>query len=202
VIVYEPGLLINNGIALVASMLVACLVFAVIFPAHMPWRIEKIKRDLRRQMVLACEGTLSGLNQRFQSSTHALLFQLRLLLKKPSAQHRDALRWMLVILEVGHSAIDLRNETLDAPYAARLQPRWQPSIDTVRRDLADLFERPGADRLARALASVDAAIEIAQPLRDSLHGNRERRHQMQRILSYLHFIRTALLDRDAPFYAN
>ena len=202
VIVYEPGLLINNGIALVASMLVACLVFAVIFPAHMPWRIEKIKGDLRRQMVLACEGTLSGLNQRFQSSTHDLMFQLRLLLKKPSAQHRNALRWMLVILEVGHSAIDLRNEMLDAPYATRLQPRWRETIDTVRRDLADLFERPDMGRVERALTSVDAAIRIAQRLRDSLHENRERRHQMQRILSYLHFIRTALLDRDAPFYAN
>jgi uncharacterized membrane protein YccC len=152
--------------------------------------------------VLACEGTLSGLNQRFQSSTHDLMFQLRLLLKKPSAQHRNALRWMLVILEVGHSAIDLHNEMLDAPYATRLQPRWRETIDTVRRDLADVFERPDMGRVERALTSVDAAIRIAQRLRDSLHGNRERRHQMQRILSYLHFIRTALLDRDAPFYAN
>ncbi len=202
VIVYEPDLLINNGIALVASMLVCCLVFAVIFPPQMPWRIEKIKHDLRRQMTLACKGALIGLNQQFQSSTHDLMSQLRMLLMKRSAQHGDALRWMLATLEVGHSAIDLRIEAFDAPYAERLQPGWNKSIDAVRRDLADLFEHPDTARLTHALASVDTAIRIAQSLRDALHENRERRHRMQRILSYLHFIRTALLDRDAPFYAS
>jgi uncharacterized membrane protein YccC len=202
VIVYAPDLLINNGIAAVAGMLVSCLVFTVIFPTEMPWRIEKIKRDLRRQVVLACKGALTGLNQQFQSSTHDMMFQLRMLLMKRSAQHRDALRWMLVTLEVGHSAIDLRIEGLDAPYAEQLQPGWSTSIDAVRRDLAELFEYPDTRRLTHALASVDAAIRIAQSLRNSLHENSERRHRMQRILSYLHFIRSALLDRDAPFYAS
>jgi uncharacterized membrane protein YccC len=175
VIVYAPDLLINNGVASVVGMLVSCLVFIVIFPTQMPWRIEKTKRDLRRQVVL---------------------------LIKRSAQHRNALRWMLVTLDVGHSTIDLRNETLEAPYAERLQPGWHASLDAVRRDLADLFEYPETGRLMRALTSVDAAIRISQSLRDSLRENPERRHQMQRILSYLHFIRTTLLDRDAPFYAN
>ena len=55
---------------------------------------------------------------------------------------------------------------------------------------------------SRALGSVDTAIRVAQSLRDSLRENPERCHQLQRILSYLHFIRTALLDRDAPFYAG
>lgn len=202
VIVYTPDLLINNGIAVVAGMLVSCLVFTVIFPTEMPWRIEKMKRDLRRQVVFACMGALSGLNQQFQSSTHDLMFQLRMLLMKRSAQHRDALRWMLVTLEVGHSTIDLRNEALDAPYAERFQPGWRTSIDAVRRDLARLFEHPDTGRLTDALTSVDTAIRIAQSLRDLLRENPERRHRMQRILSYLHFIRSALLDRDAPFYAS
>jgi uncharacterized membrane protein YccC len=202
VVVYTPDLLINNGMAAVAAMLVSCLIFSVIFPTEMPWRIEKIKRDLRRQMVLACEGPLAGLEQQFQSSTHDLMFQLRTLLRMRSEQHRDALRWMLVLLEVGHSAIDLRNETVDMPYAEHLQPGWNPALDSVRRDLADLFERPDAARLIRALSSSEAAIRMAQSLLGSLHENREKRHRIQRILSYLHFIRTALLDKDSPFYGN
>jgi uncharacterized membrane protein YccC len=200
VVVYKPDLVINNGIAVVVGMLVSCIVFAVIFPTQMPWRIEKIKRDLRRQMALACAGALVGLDQKFQSSAHDLMFQLRTLLMKRSEQHRDALRWMLVLLEVGHSTIDLRNETLNMPYAERMQPGWRAAIDTVRRDLADLFEQPDTVRLTRALTSVDAAIRIAQSLLGTLRVDRERRHGMQRILSYLHFIRTALLDKDAPFY--
>ncbi|WNC95133.1 FUSC family protein [Paraburkholderia sp. FT54] len=202
VVVYTPDLIINNGIAVVAGMLVSCIVFAVIFPTQMSWRIEKIKRDLRRQMALACEGALVGLNQKFQSSTHDLMFQLRILLMKRSEQHRDTLRWMLVLLEVGNSVIDLRNETVDMPYAARLQPGWDTVLDSVSRDLADLFERPDTARLTRALASVEAAIRIAQFLLGELGENREKRDRMQRILSYLHFIRTALLDKDAPFYTT
>jgi uncharacterized membrane protein YccC len=200
--VYTPDLIINNGIAAVTAMLVSCIVFAVIFPTQMPWRIERIKRDLRRQMVLACEGALAGLSQQFQSSTHDLMFQLRMLLMKRTEQHRDALRWMLVLLEVGRSAIDLRNETLDMAYAERLQPEWGTVLDMVRRDLAALFERPDTAGLARALASVEAAIQITQSLLESLRDISEKRHRMQRILSYLHFIRTALLDKDAPFYAK
>jgi uncharacterized membrane protein YccC len=200
VVVYKPDLVINNGIAVVVGMLVSCIVFAVIFPTQMPWRIEKIKRDLRRQMALACAGALVGLDQKFQSSAHDLMFQLRTLLMKRSEQHRDALRWMLALLEVGHSTIDLRNETLGMPYAERLQPGWGTALDTVRRDLADLFEQPDTARLTRALTSVDAAIRMAQSLRGTLRVDRDRRHRMQRILSYLHFIRTALLDKDAPFY--
>jgi uncharacterized membrane protein YccC len=202
VVVYTPDLVINNGIAVVVGILVSCIVFAVIFPTQMPWRIEKIKRDLRRQMALACEGALVGLDQAFQSSTHDLMFQLRALLAKRSEQHRDALRWMLALLEVGHSTIDLRNETIDMSYAERFQPGWETAIETMRRDLADLFEQPETTRLAHALASVDVAIRMAQSLLGTLRVDRERRHRMQRILSYLHFIRTALLDKDAPFNAN
>jgi hypothetical protein len=36
----------------------------------------------------------------------------------------------------------------------------------------------------------------------TVHADRDRRHDLQRILSRLHFIRTALLDKDAPFNAR
>lgn len=200
--IYAPDVLINNGIALFVAMAVSCVACAVIFPPQMPWRIEKMKRDLRRQMVLATQGGLAGLNQQFQSSTHDLMFQLRTLLVKQSTQHRDALRWMLVTLEVGQSVIDLRNDAIDTTYAEQLQPRWHKLIDAVGKNLADLFERPESGRLAHALVSVDVAIQLAQSIRDSRHDRVETRHRMQRILSHLHFIRTSLLDRDAPFYIS
>jgi hypothetical protein len=39
---------------------------------------------------------------------------------------------------------------------------------------------------------------VAQDVLDRLRHDRDRRHDLQRMLSCLHFIRTALLDRDAP----
>jgi len=195
-------LLINNGIAIVAAMLVASIAFAVIFPSQMPWLIGKIKGSLRSQVVLACKGELRGLNQHFQSSAHDLMAQLRVLLTKRSRRHRDALRWMLVTLEVGHAVIDLRNEVVHAAYAQALHPRWSVGLERVNDDIARLFERPDQASLERVLASVRETIWIVQDVLEAVHTDRERRHDLQRILGCLHFIRTALLDKDAPFNAR
>jgi uncharacterized membrane protein YccC len=202
VVTYAPDLLINNGIALTASMLLAALVFAVVFPTDMPWLIGKIMGDLRAQVVSACKDELPGLNQRFQSSTHDLTSQLRMLLTRRSRRRRDALRWTLATLEVGHAVIDLRNEAARADYAHALHPRWTSAIEHMRDDLARLFERPDSRGLERALVSVRAATWIAQDVLQTVHADREKRHDLQRILSCLHFIRTALLDKDAPFNAR
>ncbi|MFM0351491.1 FUSC family protein [Paraburkholderia sp. RL17-347-BIC-D] len=202
VVTYAPDLVINNGIALTASMLLAALVFAVVFPTDMPWLIGKIMGDLRAQVVSACKDELPGLNQRFQSSTHDLTSQLRMLLTRRSRRRRDALRWTLATLEVGHAVIDLRNEAARADYAHALHPRWTSAIEHMRDDLARLFEQPDSRGLERALVSVRAATWIAQDVLQTVHADREKRHDLQRILSCLHFIRTALLDKDAPFNAR
>ncbi|TDV26790.1 putative membrane protein YccC [Paraburkholderia caballeronis] len=201
VIVYAPDLLINNGIAIVAAMLVAALAFAIVFPPHMGWLIERMCVDLRGQVVLACTGNLDGLGQRFQSGTHDLMHQLRLLLSGRISAHRRALRWMLVALEVGHAVIDLRREAAHARYIGTLDDRWPACVERVLADIATLFSRPDRRQLDRALVSVRAATWVAQQVLDAVHTDRGRRHDLQRLLSYLHFIRSALLDRDAPLGA-
>ncbi|RZF24743.1 FUSC family protein [Paraburkholderia sp. UYCP14C] len=199
VVSYVPDLLINNGIALTASMVLAALVFAVVFPADMRWLIDRIMGDLRAQAVSACKDGLPGLNRRFQSSTHDLASQLRMLLTHRSRRRRDALRWMLATIEVGHAVIDLRNEAARAAYADLLQPRWRSVIEHSCDHLARLFERPGPRTLERALVAVRSATWLAQDILQTVHAERDRRHDLQRILSCLHFIRSALLDKDAPF---
>nr|WP_322102882.1 FUSC family protein [Paraburkholderia sp. J41] len=198
VIVYTPDLLINNGIAVVTAMLVAALAFAVIFPPHMSWLVERMCAALRGQVVLACTGELRGLGQRFQSGTHDLMHQLRLILSGHRRAHRRALRWMLVTLEVGHAVVDLRDEARSAIWLDAADARWTPALDRAREAIARLFARPDGMALRRALSAVRAATWIAQEALDANHGDRERRHGAQRILSHLHFIRSALLDRDAP----
>lgn len=198
VIAYAPMPLINNGMAIVASMLAASVGFAVVFPPDMGWLIDRMCGDLRRQGVFACHGVLPGLNRRFQSGTHDLMFQLRMLLTRRSRRHRDALRWMLVTLEVGHAIIDLRKECAAAAYVNQMNSRWNASIDDLRGEIARLFARPDKRRLVRALLAVRAATWVAQDVLDRLRHDRDRRHDLQRMLSCLHFIRTALLDRDAP----
>ncbi|HEX7936403.1 MAG TPA: hypothetical protein VF573_25490, partial [Paraburkholderia sp.] len=50
----------------------------------------------------------------------------------------------------------------------------------------------------RALAATADAIAAVQLLLAAFAPPREERHRLQRILSQLHFIRTALLDPQSP----
>ncbi|MGU7780795.1 FUSC family protein [Burkholderia sp. PU8-34] len=200
VISYTPEVLINNGLAVVVAMLVCSIVFAVVFPTHMPWLTGRIAHDLRRQVTLACEGAPAGLAQRFQSSTHDLMAQLRTLLVRRTRQHRDALRWMLATLEVGHAVIDLRDE-LQA-FCASKPPQtlhWTGSVDTVLHELPRFFDDPSPSHHARTLKSVSLAIRAAQHTLLEWHAVPDERRRMQRIVGCLHFMRSALLDKDAPF---
>jgi len=202
-IVYAPDVLLNNGVAVVVSMLVSAAVSAIVFPAQMPWLVEKIQRDLRRQVTLACNGSPDRLSQRFQSGTHDLVSQLHMLLTPGSKRHSDALRWMLATLEVGHAAIDLRNQLLElAGVEWSKKPRWVSSIDSIRRALSQLFDQPNEIRLGRALTSVNRAIRSVQRQLDEGPELDEQRYKMQRILSQLHFIRSVLVDKDAPFHVQ
>ena len=203
VIAYTPDLLINNGLALVIAMLTSSVVFAVVFPTQMPWLIGKITHDLRRQVALACDGSLTGLAQRFQSSTHDLMAQLRTLLVKRTRQHRDALSWMLSTLEVGHAVIDLRDD-LDAFTSTHPDPalRWVEAIHLVLHTLPQFFDEPTPSHHARTLKSVNLAIRAVQHTTHEWYPIPEERHRMQRIIGCLHFIRSALIDKDAPFNRN
>jgi uncharacterized membrane protein YccC len=199
VTVFAPDLLINNGLSIVVSILITAIGSATIFPPDMQWLAERTQGHLRRQTILACHGALPGLDRRFHSGTHDLMFQLRALLTHSARQHRDALRWMLVTLEVGHVVIDLRADAGQAAYARPIHSPWTPRLQRALDDLAKLFEQPGERRLERALLSVQAATWSVQQVGYAADADRAKRNDQQRILGGLHFLRTVLLDADAPF---
>ncbi|SAK59440.1 fusaric acid resistance protein [Caballeronia calidae] len=207
-IVYDPGLLLNNGVAVVVAMLAAAIACAVIVPPRTAWLVGKTLAELRAQAALACEGKLAGLGERFHSGTHDLMSQLRGLLTRRSREHRQALSWMLVTLEVGQAMIDLRREARALPaqrFADALRIAWSTSLARVLRDIAVLFRAPDSETLRRAIGSVVASILIAESMLDAVRDEpdeRDARHDMQRVLACLHFIRTALVDPDAPFDAH
>ena len=126
--------------------------------------------------------------------------QLRTLLVRRTRQHRDALRWMLSTLEVGHAVIDLRDE-LNA-FSESKPPqtlRWTGSIDAVLHELPRFFDDPTPGHHARTLKSVNPGDPRAQHTLQAWYAVPNERHRMQRIVGCLHFMRSALLDKDAPF---
>jgi uncharacterized membrane protein YccC len=197
---YDPTGFINDAIALVLSMLVSSLAFAVLLPTDAPWLRRLLMRDLRREVVLGCRARVTGLATRFESRTRDLLSQINALAADRPDLQRDALQWLFAVLEVGHAVIDLRHELAAPGVGARETSGtpWRRSIATTLDAVARLFDRPNTARFDAALTSTAQAIADLQTLLDTERPPREERHRLQRILSQLHFIRTALLDPQSP----
>ncbi|MGH8779434.1 FUSC family protein [Paraburkholderia sp.] len=200
VIHYEPTAFLNDALALVLSMLVSVLAFAVLLPPSTPWLRNRLFADLRGQVVFACRARLKGLRTRFESGARDLMFQINALAEGEPELRRDTLRWLFAVLEAGNAVIDLRGEIdglpADARYAETMP--WRVAIRTMRQRLVALYDNPRADRLDAALAATADAIAAVQQLLVAFTPPRDERHRLQRILSHLHFIRTALLDPQSP----
>jgi len=219
VVQYNPSSYINDALALVASMAVSALAFAVLLPPSTPWLRRRLLADLRGGAVQACRARLSGLRNRFESGARDLMFQLSAIAGNDETQRRDTLRWLFSTLEVGNAALDLRHELATLPAQPHNAPgtAWRVAIDATLKAVGALFERPGKARYRDALVKTERAIDASHTVLQGLwnppatsaagHGDRgdgaprEARHQLQRIRSHLHFIRTALIDPQSPLAA-
>ncbi|MBP0594498.1 FUSC family protein [Paraburkholderia sp. LEh10] len=203
VIHYDPTTFINDALALVLSMLVVSIAFAVLLPPSTPWLRNRLLGDLRAQVVLACRGRVGRLwrlRTRFESGARDLMYQINALAANEPDVKRDTMRWMFAVLEIGNAVIDLRSEVATLPHDARHAPSmpWRVSLRATCDAVSRLFARPRAGRLDEALAATAGAIGAVQQTLAAFTPPRDERHQLQRILSHLHFIRSALLDPQSP----
>lgn len=193
---YDPTGFMNDALALVLSMIVAAIAFAVLLPTDAPWLRHLLLGDLRREVVNARRGRLASLTTHFESRTRDLLAQINALANGRADLQRDALQWLFAVLEFGNAVIDLRREMAALP---REPMSCRRPVDATLDAVARLFDRPQAKRFDAALAATERAIADTQALLASADRAREDRHRLQRIASHLHFIRTALLDHESPF---
>jgi uncharacterized membrane protein YccC len=212
VVQYNPMGYMNDALALVTSMIVSVVAFAVLLPPSTPWLRKRLLGNLRGQAVQACRARLhglpglAGLRNRFESGTRDLMFQLNALAGNDQAFRHDALRWMFATLEIGNAAIDLREELATLPTHPRFSAgtAWRDASAGTLRAVSSLFDHPDAQRYTAALAATRTAIAASRTVLEHIVQDgapREERHQLQRILSRLHFIRTALIDPQSPFAA-
>ncbi len=197
--VYDPAHVINEYIALILSMLLSAAAAAVILPPNSAWLWKRLERDLRMRVVFAISGKSRGLGSAFESGTRDLLNQAYgVAAGRPDVQ-RGLLRWMFLVLEVGHAIIELRREQErlpDEPCYAEAMP-WRQAIRAMGRALIRLFVRPGAENLERALAAVDQAIHAARHTDEPCAPHFDS-SPLRRVRSYLHFIRSSLLAPTSP----
>ncbi|KRP62289.1 FUSC family protein [Pseudomonas trivialis] len=201
--VYNPYTFINDYLAMVIGMLVCAAAGAIILPPNSRWLWRRLEQDLREQVVYAIGGKLKGLTARFESRSRDLLHQAYgLAVAQPQVQ-RDLLRWMLLVQEVGHAIIELRNEQALLPVHpvyAEPQP-WRQAIRVMGRALMRLFLQPNAGNLERGLIAVDHAISRVQATDEPFAPHFDT-SALRRVKSYLHFIRTSLLDPQGPLHAS
>jgi len=197
--VHDPATLLNNYIALVLSQLLVAVVMACVLPPNRPWLWRHLERDLRRRVVHAVRAPLKGVAAAFDSSTRDLLSQAHDLAAGHPAVQRELLRWMTLVLEIGHAVIELRQEKARLPDESSYAEgtAWRRAFDALAAALVRLFSRPSPAHLSQALAQVELAIDAVRrtPEARAPHFDSS---PLRRLESYLHFIRTALLDPHSP----
>lgn len=197
--VYDPGRMLNEYIALVLSQSLAAVVAAVIMPPTSAWLWRRLEKDLRLRVVEAISGKLDGLVSSFESGTRDLLNQAYGVAARSPQMQRRLLRWTFVVLEIGHSIIELRveqeNLPTDACYAESTP--WRQAIRAMGRALIRLFVKPCEANRERALAAVEQAIDCVKTTDEPRAPDFES-SPLRRVLSYLHFIRSSLLDAQSP----
>jgi len=200
--IYNPYTFINDYIAMVMGMLVCAAAGAIILPPNSRWLWKRLEQDLRGQVVYAISGKLKGLASSFESRTRDLLHQAYGLAAGEPKVQKNLLRWMFVVLEVGHAIIELRKEQAILPVHpayAESQP-WRQAIRVMGRALVRLFLQPNASNLERALVAVDHAISRVAATDEPFAPHFDT-SALRRVKSYLHFIRTSLLDPQSPLAA-
>jgi uncharacterized membrane protein YccC len=203
VVHYDPTTYLNDALALVLAMAVSALAFAVFLPPSTRWMKARVLADLRRQVVHASRARLARVRDRFESGSRDLMFQLDALSANEPQLKRETLQWLFAVLEVGNAVIDLRGEVATLPPDPRYArgSTWREAVDAMLDALGRLFATPRDKSYRRALDATDAAIGDVQRLLHAFAPPRDERHRLQRILSHLHFVRTALLDPQSPLAA-
>ena len=193
---------LNEAVALMGSLIVTTVSFMLLLPPTTNWTVKHLEKRLRKQVVEACYGKLAHLALQFESGTRDLMHQITMVTSSRPALRQTALGWMFATLEIGHAIIELRTELhgIRSGSPGLLPPAAYQALDGLRQTVPALFEQPGPATLAAALQANDVAIRAIQHAIGPHYRERSERHRLQRSLSYLHFIRTALLDTRSPLH--
>lgn len=206
VVVYNPSGFMNDSIAIIVSMIVVSVVFAVFFPPATSWLRNRLLSDMRRLVLVAALDRLGVRGQplriRFESCARDLMFQINAQFEDDRDFKIESLEWFFSTLEIGTALIDLRAELVGLSRSTN--ELWTQEVDEVRKAIAGLFNKPTPAGHAKAVQVTCTAIEVLQNLLSTLAASElTSRVNVQegppgRVLCHLHFIRTALLDPQSP----
>ena len=180
----NPVNFINEAIADLLAILLAGVFYSLIDLTNGLWSRTRVALALRELIQEACVHTPPP--ERTQLETHAR----ELLLRMGSARHvadakdKEVVDWLLSTLEIGQAVITLRQELQQVS-----DPVIRGAIDHSLLQLARLFDQPSTALRHGAIASIASSIQRLQTSAQLSVAN------TQPLLTMLHFIRSALLDK-------
>lgn len=196
---FDPYAFVNDYLGMLLGMLFCAAAGAIILPPNSRWLWRRLEQDLRGLVVFAISGPGQHLGSAFDSRVRDLVHQAYGLSAGQPQVQRRVLRWMFTVLEIGHAIIELRREQDGLPIHPAYHERqpWRQGIRVLGRSLMRLFIQPSAANLERCLGVLEQAIAEVQAA-DEPFARHFDTSVLRRVQSYLHFIRSSLLDPQSP----
>jgi uncharacterized membrane protein YccC len=189
---FNPVDFVNDGCGVLVGVAVAGCLYRMMMPASGSWLKGRLARQLRHQVVMACFAPLAGLRDRFESGTRDVLHKQAAVQKMQDEQDRILLALMFSVMEIGRAVIHLRQDAKSAPIAQSLADSVQECLSST----ALFFRRPSATFHDAALDRVTNAIKAISLEIGSASSCASPQNALNRMLTSLHLIRTALMDED------
>lgn len=182
-------LFLNQAIAGIIGVAVVIGAFALIFPGGGRWISRREQRDLRRQVLHACISKKPDVDERFEHEMRELLRRIGVHRNTDYSKQNPNVRWSLVSLEIGRAVLELRAVIRAHPFSTT----QRTAVRKTRTALARAFESPSAENLAEAREAVENALARLGEDKASAGVAATRD-----AISFLHLIRTSLLDPATP----
>jgi len=189
----NPVTFINDAIADLLAVLVSGVMYGLIDISSSAWSRRRIASTLRGLIVSACRSPLLMKRVQLENAAFDLVQRAGSAQRVAQEQDRLVIDWLLSTLEIGHAVIALRElkPEINHPYFSEL-------LLTSLEAIAALYETPTEGLRIKALKAIENAIEnIATDISTDI-AMPEAAHQLRRqALSMLHFIHSALLDKES-----
>jgi uncharacterized membrane protein YccC len=194
----NPLTFINDSIADLLAILVSGVMYGLIDISSSGWSRRRIATSLRGLIVTACRSPLMMKRIQLENAAFDLVQRAGSAQRIAEEQDRMVIDWLLSTLEIGHAVIALRElrPEINHPYFSEL---LLEGLDAI----AELHETPTEMLRMKALKAIDNAIENLTSDISTDIAMPEAEHELRRqALSMLHFIHSALLDKESVLVAK
>lgn len=185
----NPITFMNDVIADFLAIATSGILYALIDLTTSQWSRVRISKKLRELVVLACIQDLPQHPSILETRARDLVQRLNGGHRVASSQDKEMVDWLLSTLEIGRAVIELRDQVTEVG-DNETKIRIAECLDQI----AKLYTSPSIQNQMAAIESINLA---ATALDNVMVFSRLPQFIHHRLLTMLHFIRCALLDKDS-----